>query len=777
MTAPVIDTEAPADGIPENATAIRLPVMAVEGMDTADGRYLEPEGIDHRALPISLLAQTRTPDGGDGHDNADIVGAVTGMVRTPGPEVISRQTGEPFPEGTFVWSGTGWMYNDVPAFRLVKDRALSGNSIDLSAVVAELEYPPGSEDDPNAEPERIRMRKGTIAATTLVAQPAFPDAYVEIDGELMAPEDGQAITAAAVSWRSSELGDTCAPCAAGLALGDPEEDPLPAEEGDPPPVDGEPVEDPEDVPAPTRTDGMVALVPADPEAYAVTGGDPADELHVTLAYLGDRVDSWTDEQRAAVHEEAAQLAGMWTDPDRGGTGPGGVVEARAFAHAQFNPDGGPDGTMTPCAVYLLGDGEGLSLLRMAVIDRLEQIIGQADWPEQHAPFVPHMTAGYGLDTSALSVTGPVQFDRIRVAMGGEVTDYPFGGGEAIVAASIPTLPSAAFSVPEPDHYQATTVTEGPGGLLYVSGHVAPWQACHIGFSGECKTAPRSPSAYAYFHTGVVRTDQGDLPAGVITMSRDAQVEGHANIRPTMSARAAAAHYDNVCTVAADVRLSDGKHGIWACGVLRGNLSADEVHAFRMAGPSGDWRKIRGALEMVAVLQVNTQGFIGTRALVAGGEVVALVAAGARRVSTTPAQEAMDFGTLKPSEVREVLGWVREQRAASDYAAGLVTLHELLDVQAFHGELSRELDQLTADALFNWVSDAGGLPPYIKRIKEHLQKEEGMDESRAIATAVNAAKKMCATGDTSLPGKQTINPGSQAEACAAVEQWEAKKAAS
>jgi hypothetical protein len=76
--------------------------------------------------------------------------------------------------------------------------------------------------------------------------------------------------------------------------------------------------------------------------------------------------------------------------------------------------------------------------------------------------------------------------------------------------------------------------------------------------------------------------------------------------------------------------------------------------------------------------------------------------------------------------------------------------------------------------FNWVSKAGGLPKFIKRIKKHLEAK-GMLESRAIATAVNVVKKMCATGDTNFPGKQNVNAGSKAEACAAVADWEAKKA--
>ena len=41
--------------------------------------------------------------------------------------------------------------------------------------------------------------------------------------------------------------------------------------------------------------------------------------------------------------------------------------------------------------------------------------------------------------------------------------------------------------------------------------------------------------------------------------------------------------------------------------------------------------------------------------------------------------------------------------------------------------------------------------------------------------VNAAKKMCATGDLNWPGLQNVNPGSRAEACAAVSRWNAMKA--
>jgi hypothetical protein len=76
--------------------------------------------------------------------------------------------------------------------------------------------------------------------------------------------------------------------------------------------------------------------------------------------------------------------------------------------------------------------------------------------------------------------------------------------------------------------------------------------------------------------------------------------------------------------------------------------------------------------------------------------------------------------------------------------------------------------------FNWVDECGGLPKYIKRISKHL-REKGMAESRAIATAVNAVKKMCATGDVNFPGRQNVNDISRAQACKAVEEWERLKA--
>lgn len=80
---------------------------------------------------------------------------------------------------------------------------------------------------------------------------------------------------------------------------------------------------------------------------------------------------------------------------------------------------------------------------------------------------------------------------------------------------------------------------------------------------------------------------------------------------------------------------------------------------------------------------------------------------------------------------------------------------------------------------NWLEKAGGLPPYIERIAKHLHSDKGMTISHAIATAVNTVKRWCQGGTvskTSGPEKsEGVTPQTKAKACAAVAQWNAKKA--
>lgn len=805
MSAPVETQERdlPVE-VPENAVPIRLPVMVVEGMDTADGRHIRPGALTVRHLPIPLYAMTRSTHGSEGDAATWHVGAITQATRRPGPEVQQLSTGQPFPEGTFVWEGTGWMYTDVPAapqksaYTLVKDGALRGNSVDLSAVEAEFEYDDDSQ--PGEPPRRIVMDAGAIAATTLVGQPAFPDAYVELDGTALALAEPTAVTAGGVpSWRSADTGDVCSPCLvddvlahdaladaadgdrlAALALGDDIDPPAPG--------------------ASEHTGGMLALVPtaADIARLAVDGGDPPEELHLTLAYLGDDVTDWDADRVAAVQElalhvtdqraeyaaavRAAQERGEDPPPevrdDWARPGQRGPVEGSVFSHAVFNPNG--DNGHDPATVYLLDgtrDRDSIDMLHTDLVGRARDALGTVDFPEQHHPFVPHITAGYGLPVDRLTYTGPVTFDRLRVALGGQVTDYPLGGG-AVVASAAPSLPPASW-FEDPGLDGPTPVTVTPEGRVY--GHLACWGTCHIGFQGRCVTPPRSRSNYAYFLVHSTRAVDADGNVVTVPVGYGTIGTGHADLRA--GATAAAEHYDNSGTAAFELACGEDEHGIWVAGRLMPGLDEMTEHRARGTVFSGDWRTIRGGLELVASLGVNVPGFPVPRARVASGQPLAMVAAGAV-VAQEGGPKDGPFGAaqvvqVSDEEFRAVVAWVNAQRLTQEQAEAIADA--LAATEENPADLQDALEEALADALLAtdgghpWLTgDAEAfarlhLPPYIKRIANHLKKK-GMAQGRAIATAVNAADRMCKSGDLNFPGKQDVNPGSRAEACAAIAQW-------
>ena len=201
----------------------------------------------------------------------------------------------------------------------------------------------------------------------------------------------------------------------------------------------------------------------------------------------------------------------------------------------------------------------------------------------------------------------------------------------MVAGSIPTTPPATW-FENPNLDGPTPLTVDDHGRVF--GHIAAWHVNHIGMSYGTRP-PRSKSKYAYFHTGVVRADDGkDYPVGQLTLAG-----GHASLEA--SAVDAARHYDDTGSAIADVSAGEDKHGIWVAGALRPTASPEQIRALRASAPSGDWRPINGALELVAVCQVNVPGFPLARARVASGQVYALVAAGAQvlaRMKSDPITE-------------------------------------------------------------------------------------------------------------------------------------------
>lgn len=184
---------------------------------------------------------------------------------------------------------------------------------------------------------------------------------------------------------------------------------------------------------------MVALVPSDADAkrLAVEGGEPLDQLHLTLVYLGE-ADQFDEATRQALIDAGRDTALGWSS-----------VEAQAFAPALFNPTGDE-----PCAVLICSGSEVAEFYETVLADVTELV----DLPDdRHVPFIPHITLAYlpadedpglidmgpgdGLDVARRC--GPVTFDVLRFAFGGEVTDIPLGSRteaaapDPVVTAAVP----------------------------------------------------------------------------------------------------------------------------------------------------------------------------------------------------------------------------------------------------------------------------------------------------------------------------------------------------
>lgn len=229
--------------------------------------------------------------------------------------------------------------------------------------------------------------------------------------------------------------------------------------------------------------------------------------------------------------------------------------------------------------------------------------------------------------SLASEEGEISQEETMIPDGIYIEDVDPTDAEAIVASgiiagAIPVEPPKDWFT-NPGLKEPTPLTVTDDGRVF--GHIAAWHVDHIGMAFGTRP-PRSRSNYGYFHTGVCRTAEGvDIPVGQLTLAG-----GHASIEA--SAAEAVKHYDDTASAIADIHAGEDQYGIWVSGALRPGTTPEQIRALRASAPSGDWRPIKGSLELVAICQVNVPGFPIARARVASGQVMALVAAGAHALA-------------------------------------------------------------------------------------------------------------------------------------------------
>lgn len=191
------------------------------------------------------------------------------------------------------------------------------------------------------------------------------------------------------------------------------------------------------------------------------------------------------------------------------------------------------------------------------------------------------------------------------------------GEEAMTAGGAPVAPPAEW-FQDPKFSGPTPIAVTADGR--VMGHLAAWGVCHTKWQDRCVTAPRSSSGYKFFLNGTVLTAGGaTVKVGKITMGT-----GHADTRYGWVP--AADHYDNTGVPAAVVAAGEDPWGIWVAGALTPESDERDAAQLRRSPLSGDWRRINGAMELVAALAVNTPGF-PIVSMTASGEPEVLIAVG------------------------------------------------------------------------------------------------------------------------------------------------------
>jgi hypothetical protein len=203
---------------------------------------------------------------------------------------------------------------------------------------------------------------------------------------------------------------------------------------------------------------------------------------------------------------------------------------------------------------------------------------------------------------------PVPVEPAEIAPPDDRADMPWGDLDAVLSSAAPALPPTDW-FQRPDLDRLTPITVSDTGRVF--GHIAGWETCHVGLPG-CVTAPFSASGYAYFHVAEQPTAEGTvLPVGTL-------VAGPRHADPQLAFQAATQHYDDPAAAVARVVAGEDEHGIWVAGWMLPGATAEARQTFMSSPVSGDWRRIGGSLELIAVCSVNAPGFPVPRARVAFG---------------------------------------------------------------------------------------------------------------------------------------------------------------
>lgn len=158
-----------------------------------------------------------------------------------------------------------------------------------------------------------------------------------------------------------------------------------------------------------HTGAMIALIPSDDDLDRLRGDEARSELHLTLAFLGEAV-GIDEDTRSRIVDAAT---GYFNAP----------VQTEATNVIILNPHTDEHDTAIAMGVRgmdLVGPRENI----------MSAVRGVFPFEETFKPWLPHVTMAYTDDHTRVAEfipqLGPITFDKIRFAFGGEITDIPLG---------------------------------------------------------------------------------------------------------------------------------------------------------------------------------------------------------------------------------------------------------------------------------------------------------------------------------------------------------------
>lgn len=365
--------------------------------------------------------------------------------------------------------------------------------------------------------------------------------------------------------------------------------------------------------------GMIALLPtpADAERLALDGGEDAAELHLTLQFLGDEGGDWAPEQRQELADAVRSL-----------TADLGPVPASAFGASHWNPQ-----SDSPSWVWSVGDdpdadpdAPGLEEVRALVMRALEDTHDRPDIPRQHSPWVAHVCAAYSDDPAFLGAlvdrVGPLTFDRLRLAFGGDHIDIPLTTEEEPVSdeETAAGMPTRAWNTPD-DTALAFENEETGDGRIFVPGALewdgpGPWP---LQYADEMMGGHDGAELAGAINT--LSRDGARIPAdGVLYLSQRAGVEATMLLEEE-APLGVSVDLDNVDVEFVDRSLGDEGEPLTLAASLA-SLSAlplDDGSWALTARPAAEWTASHGALarqRRSAQLITGPGGRVTARALVA-----------------------------------------------------------------------------------------------------------------------------------------------------------------